>query len=302
MIPDYQTLMLPVLRLAAEGEIRISDAVELLADQFSLSPDDRAALIPSGGQTILSNRVHWAKTYLKQAGLVEIPRRAHFRISDRGRAVLQNPPQKIDNAFLDQFEEFRQFRARGRKVDNSAPALPIQPESTASPEDVLTAAYEQITDTFIAELLDRLIAGTPAFFEKAIVELLLAMGYGGSSSGSGHVLGKSGDNGIDGVIDQDPLGVDQIYVQAKRYGADNIVGASAIRDFFGALSLKKAHKGIFVTTSSFSPSARNTAEQLGGRIVLIDGQQLGRLMVRYNVGCRDKYALHIKDFDEDFFD
>lgn len=228
-----------------------------------------------------------------------------LQISERGRSILQNPPSRIDIAFLEQFPEFLAFRDRSKKVDETETLLVSEPTKAAidaSPEDVLTAVHQQIEIAFIAELIERLQIGTPAFFEKAIVELLLAMGYGGSSKEAGRAIGQSGDNGVDGVIDQDPLGVDQIYVQAKRYGADNIVGAASIRDFFGALSLKKAHKGIFVTTSSFSKSAHETAAQLGGRIVLIDGKQLGRLMVRYNVGCRDKYALHVKDFDEDFFD
>lgn len=305
MIPDFQTLMLPVLKHAAAGEIRISELVPQLADDFGLSAEERSQTLPSSGQSVLYNRAQWAKTYLKQAGLLEPTRRAHFRISQRGLDILKSPPARIDIGFLEQFSEFRAFRDRSKKADDGD--TPIVVETTkvtadASPEDVLTAAHQQIEEAFIAELIDRLLDGTPGFFEKAIVELLLAMGYGGSSRDAGRAIGQSGDNGVDGVIDQDPLGVDQIYIQAKRYGADNIVGASSIRDFFGALSLKKAQKGIFVTTSSFSKSARETAAQLGGRIVLIDGKQLGRLMVRYNVGCRDKYTLHIKDFDEDFFD
>ncbi|KUO55006.1 MAG: restriction endonuclease [Sphingomonadales bacterium BRH_c42] len=302
MIPDYQTLMLPVLELAAEGEANIGLTTEAVSDQFSLSPEERIELLPSGKLTVIRSRVHWAKAYLKQAGLVEATKRGHFRITDRGRAVLQNPPTKIDNAFLDQFEEFRQFRERGHKAGEAAPVVQLEQDSSASPEDVLNAAHQQITDFFIAELIDRMIAGTPAFFEKAIVELLLAMGYGGSSQEAGRAIGKSGDDGVDGVIDQDVLGVDQIFIQAKRYKSENIVGPAAIREFYGALSMRKAQKGIFVTTSGFTKAALDTASQIGGRIVLIDGQQLGRLMVRYNVGCRDKDTLHIKDFDEDFFD
>lgn len=302
MIPDYQTLMLPVLRLAEAGETSIGSAVETLSDQFSLTPEERGELLPSGRQTVIGNRVHWAKAYLKQAGLVEPTKRGHFRITDRGRAVLQNPPERIDNAFLDQFEEFRQFRERRRKAGEAGCIAQIAPESSASPEDVLTTAYKQITDAFIDELIDRLIEASPAFFEKAIIELLLAMGYGGSSQDAGRAIGRSGDNGVDGVIDQDPLGVDQIFVQAKRYQRENLVGPAAIREFFGALSMRGAQKGIFVTTSGFTEAAHDTANQIGGRIVLIDGQQLGRLMVRYNIGCRDRYSLHIKDFDEDFFE
>ncbi|PKP93998.1 MAG: restriction endonuclease [Alphaproteobacteria bacterium HGW-Alphaproteobacteria-14] len=294
--------MLPVLRLAAEGEASISSATEILSDQFSLTPIERDTLLPSGKLKVIRSRIHWAKAYLKQAGLVEPTKRGHFRITDRGRTVLQNPPTRIDIAFLDQFQEFREFKARGKQTEGHDAAPQSQTDPSASPEDVLTGAYQQITDAFIAELIDRLLGGTPAFFEKAIVELLLAMGYGGSTEEAGRAIGKAGDDGVDGVIDQDPLGVDQIYIQAKRYNAGNTVGPAAIREFYGALSMKKAQKGIFVTTSGFTKSALDTASQIGGRIVLIDGQQLGRLMVRYNVGCRDKYTLHVKDFDEDFFD
>lgn len=302
MIPDFQTLMLPVLKHAANGEIRISELVPQLATDFSLSEQERSETLPSSGQTVLYNRSQWAKTYLKQAGMLQPTKRAYFKISQRGRDVLNNPPERIDIPYLEQFEEFRQFRARNKKPKEQSVGIAPEPESDASPEDVLTATHEQITIAFITELIDRLIGGTPAFFEKAIVELLLAMGYGGSGAGTGRTIGKSGDNGVDGVIDQDPLGVDQLYIQAKCYARDNSVSAGAIRDFYGALSLKKAKKGIFVTTSSFTRGALETATQLDGRIVLIDGEQLGRLMVRYNVGCRDKYALHVKDFDEDFFD
>ena len=172
----------------------------------------------------------------------------------------------------------------------------------ATPEELLREAYVSISSSIAIELVERLRSGTPSFFERAIVSLLLAMGYGGSSEDAGRAIGQSGDDGVDGVIDQDPLGVDQIYIQAKRYAENNVVGAGAIRDFFGSLSLKKAQKGIFVTTSGFSKSALETARQIGARIVLIDGQQLGRLMVRHNVGCRDQEILHIKRVDEDFFE
>lgn len=302
MIPDFQTLMVPVLQYAVDSEIRISELVPRLADDFNLTEEERNETLASSGQLVLYNRAQWAKTYLKQAGLLEPTKRAHFCISERGREVLRGNPARIDISFLEQFDEFRQFRDRNKKPrEQKQNSLP-EPMSEASPEDILTSTHQQITDAFIAELIDRLIAGTPAFFEKAIVELLLAMGYGGSATGSGRTLGKSGDNGVDGVIDQDPLGVDQLYIQAKCYARDNIVSAGDIRDFYGALSLKKAKKGIFVTTSRFTRSALETAGQLDGRIVLIDGERLGKLMVRYNVGCRDKYALHVKDFDEDFFE
>jgi restriction system protein len=303
VIPDYQTLMRPVLAASANGEVRISDVVESIAGQFNLTQDERAELIPSGGQTILSNRVHWAKTYLKQAGLVEMTKRAHFRITESGKSVLSDTKLKIDNQLLRQFPEFIEFQNRGKTDSGSEPALVVEVSKvTETPEETLRAAYVSITEAVASELIDRLRTGTPAFFERTIVALLLAMGYGGSSEDAGRAIGQSGDDGVDGVIDQDPLGVDQIYVQAKRYAEGNQVGPAAIREFFGSLSLKKAQKGIFVTTSGFSKSAIETARQIGARIVLIDADQLGRLMVRHNVGCRDQEVLRIKRIDEDFFE
>lgn len=301
MIPDYQTLMRPVLECAAAGEVRIGDVVEQLGREFGLTLDEENELLPSGKQTRFANRVHWAKSYLKQAGLVKETRRAHFIITDRGKDALQNST-KIDNDYLARFDEFQNFKARSKDVGAAeSPAEPIA-GNDATPDEILRTAHRQINEALAAELLDRVRQAPPAFFENLIVELLLAMGYGGTSEDAGRALGKSGDDGIDGVIDQDALGLDQIYLQAKRYADGNNIGAGAIRDFFGALSLKKAHKGIFVTTSAFSPSAIQTAHDLGSRIVLIDGIQLARLMTRYNIGCRDEQILHIKKIDEDFFD
>lgn len=300
MIPDYQKLMEPVLRSAVDKEVKTGDIIESLADSFNLTPDERAEQIPSGGQAIFYNRIHWAKTYLKQAGLIEYTRRGHFRTSERGRAILQDPNVSINNRFLRTIPDFVAFQSRG-KAEAQVPLVEAA-LIDATPEEALRDAYDRINATIANDLLDRLRAGTPAFFERSIVQLLLAMGYGGSSEDAGRAIGQSGDDGVDGVIDQDPLGVDQIYIQAKRYREDNQIGPGPIREFFGSLSLKKAQKGIFVTTSGFSRSAQETARQLGGRIVLIDATQLGRLMVRYNVGCRDQQVIHIKRVDEDFFE
>jgi restriction system protein len=300
MIPDYQTLMAPVLRSAINKEVKISDVIENLANEFSLTLDERAELLPSGTQTTFSNRIHWAKTYLKQAGLVESTRRAHFRTTEIGKSTVEDPNVIINNRFLRTFPEFVAFQNRG-KSEVSEPQVELA-QFDATPEEMLRQAYEKINESISNELLDRLRLGTPAFFERCIVQLLLAMGYGGSSEDAGRAIGQSGDDGVDGVIDQDPLGVDQIYIQAKRYSSDNQVGPAAIREFFGSLSLKKAQKGIFVTTSGFTKSASETARQIGGRIVLIDSVQLGKLMVRYNVGCRDQEVVHIKRVDEDFFE
>ncbi len=305
MIPDYQTLMRPVLECAANGETRIGDAVDKLAKKLGLSADDRAQMLPSGRQTTFANRVHWAKTYLVKAGLAEGTRRGHFRITARGEAALADSTAIINNAYLDQFKEFQDFRARVNQGDGGSDVPPAQaaaPLGDETPDEALRRAHGAITGALAADLLDRVRKAKPDFFEKLIVELLLAMGYGGTSEEAGRALGQSGDDGVDGVIDQDPLGVDQIFVQAKRYAEGNNIGAGAIRDFFGALSLKKAQKGIFVTTSAFSQPAIDTARGLGSRIVLIDGQQLARLMIRYNVGCRDEDVLHIKRLDEDFFE
>lgn len=309
MIPDYQSLMRPVLACAAAGETRIGDTVDKLADQLTLTPEERAQLLPSGKQTMFANRVHWAKAYLIKAGLAEATRRGYYRITPRGQAALADASATINNAYLDQFKEFRDFKAKVSETEGAPLAMPALGDSpsghqmgTETPDEALRRAHAAITGALAAELLDRVRLTTPAFFERLIVELLLAMGYGGTSEDAGRALGQSGDDGVDGVIDQDPLGVDQIFVQAKRYAEGNNIGAGAIRDFYGALSLKKAHKGIFVTTSAFSRSAVETARGLGSRIVLIDGLQLSRLMIRYNVGCRDEEVLRLKKVDEDFFD
>ena len=302
MIPDYQTLMRPVLECAATGEAKISDVVELLAAKFALTGEERDLLLPSGKQTKFANRVNWAKSYLKQGGLVENSGRGRFTISARGTAALADRDATINNAYLARFAEFQNFKSRAS--DPEAPTLTLteQPDTEATPDEALRQAHAAMTNALALELLDRVRKASPAFFERLIVGLLIAMNYGGTSEDAGRAIGQSGDDGVDGVIDQDPLGVDQIYVQAKRYAEGNNIGAAAIRDFYGALSLKKAHKGIFVTTSAFSVSATQTARGLGSRIVLIDGVQLTKLMVRYNVGCRDEDVLYLKKIDEDYFD
>ena len=310
MIPDYQTLMRPVLACAATGETRIGDVVDCLPTSWRLTAEERAQLLPSGKQTRFANRVNWAKAYLAKAGLVENTRPGYFRITPRGQAALADAAATINNAYLDQFKEFQDFKAKVNEADGATAAASLAqasapfstPAGTETPDEALRKAHSAITGALAADLLDRVRKATPAFFEKLIVELLLAMGYGGTSEEAGRALGQSGDDGVDGVIDQDPLGVDQIFVQAKRYAEGNNIGAGAIRDFYGALSLKKAHKGIFVTTSAFSQPAIETARGLGSRIVLIDGLQLSRLMIRYNVGCRDEDVLHLKKVDEDFFE
>ena len=305
MIPDYQTLMRPTLRVAASGEIHGREAVRLLGEELNLTPEELAQTIPSGQESLLYNRFHWAKTYLKQAGLVRSPRRGYFEITDRGREVLADPSIEVNTSFLNKFPEFQEFKTRRRPSADDT-EVTIADEATAdenaTPDEQLLEAYTRINDALAAELIDKMRSTSPAFFENVIVQLFVAMGYGGSSDEAGRALGRSGDDGVDGVIDQDVLGVDQVYLQAKRYREGNNVGAGDIRDFYGALSLKRAQKGVFVTTSNFTDSARETAKGLGTRIVLINGSELARLAVRYNIGCRVESSLQLKKLDEEFFE
>lgn len=299
-IPDFQSLMLPVLKEATHGEVRISDVVTTLGQKLGLTETELSELLPSGKQTTFANRVNWAKSYLGKAGLIKLTKRAHFEISERGQAVLANPPQMINIKFLETFPEFKAFR----EATTESSASP-QPEPTSvkelTPDEVIRSANDELQQSLGAELITRILASPPDFFERLVVQLLIAMGYGGSAIEAGKALGKSGDGGVDGVIDQDALGLDRIYVQAKRY-TDAKVSSGEIRDFFGSLDRFKANKGLFVTTSTFSPAAKETADMLSKRIVLIDGLHLARLMIRYDIGCRVEEVVYIKKLDEDFFD
>ncbi len=304
MIPDYQTLMRPVLECSKDGEISIKEIIGKLAKKFELSDEELNELLPSGKQQKFSHRANWAKTYLKQAGLVQSTKRGYFSITEEGKRALESK-ENINNNFLAKYDAFQDFKTRSRDsskepLENSGTLL--DEDSGSTPDEILRQAHQSIQDALALELLSTIKASSPAFFEQLIIDLLIAMGYGGTSEDAGRALGRSGDNGVDGVIDQDPLGVDQIYIQAKRYQENNTVGAADIRDFFGSLSLKKASKGIFVTTSSFTPSAIDTSKNLSHRIVLIDGKQLAKLMIRYNIGCRDEEILYIKKIDEEYFD
>lgn len=303
-IPDFQTLMLPVLRSAAKDEVKISDVVEQLAVEFNLSLEERAQLLPSGRQTTFANRVHWAKSYLGKAGLVELTKRAHFRITDRGREVVTAPPERIDIKYLNQFPGFQKLRDAEDGSEDTASPNAGDNATTLTPDEVMRSAHRELEVALADEMLQRIRSGTPAFFESLIVRLLVRMGYGGGSvtDVAKALVGGAGDGGVDGVIDQDPLGLDRIYIQAKRYATGNSVGAGDIRDFFGSLDRFKATKGLFVTASTFTSSARQTAEQLSKRIVLMDGDQLTRLMIFHGVGCIIEETLHVKKVDEEFFE
>ena len=311
MIPDYQSLMLPLLRLAADGrEHRISDVIEPLGKQLGLTQAEFDAMLPSGRQPVFNNRVHWAKTYLAQAKLLEITRRAHFRITDRGREVLHENPARVDVRLLERFPEFNEFKKRARDSQSSGFASSTTSEVTtkpeiaerlATPDELLRATITDIEAALSSELLDRILAAPPVFFEELIVTLLLRMGYGGQREEAGRAIGKSGDGGIDGVIDQDPLGLDRVYLQAKRYKLDSPVSEPEIRAFSGSLGAAKASKGVFVTTSYFTGPALEFAERHPFKMVLIDGTQLAALMIRHNVGVRTAETLHVRKLDEDFF-
>jgi restriction system protein len=298
-IPDFQTLMLPVLRVSAQGEIRVAEAVGRLSDEFNLTPDERAELLPSGRKAKMANRVTWAVTYLVKAGLAERPRRGFFGITDKGRTVLANPPARIDIAFLSQFEGFEEFRARATD-DETTEVEPTVSLAAGTPEERVEAAFEDLNSALRTELLERILAMAPAAFEKLIVDLMLGMGYGGG--GSGQHVGRTADGGVDGVINEDVLGLDIIYLQAKRNAPGNGIGVEKIREFAGVLDERGATKGVFVTTSHFAQPAKSYAERSHKRLVLIDGQELTRLLIKYGVAVRIYRTLELKKLDTDYFD
>lgn len=309
-IPDYQTLMLPVLRLAAEGETRVADAAGRIAGEFGLTPQEQEEMLPSGRQRVLHNRIHWAKFYMGKAGLIVSPVRGRFVASDKGRALLAGAPQQITLAMLMQDPEFRAFYENGRGSTSGedaarAPgAVAISVEAaapSATPEEQIDAAHAAMTAELRDELLQRILANSPAFFEQLIVDLLVAMGYGGSHRDAAAQLGRSGDGGVDGVVNEDRLGLDRIYVQAKRYAPGNPVGRPDVNGFVGSLVGLGATKGVFVTTSSFSQPARDYVRHLAQRVILIDGQELADLMIEHGVGVRGYRTVEFKRLDEDFF-
>jgi restriction system protein len=317
-IPDYQTLMLPVLRVASEGEIKVSACIARLANEFKLTDDKKNELLPSGRQTKFANRVHWAKTYLNQGGLVEVTRRGYFKATQRGHDVLVSGVQRIDNEYLSQFQEFVDFRSKRHRDNGSGndtdggerkPSArsgredqrAVLPDST-TPEERIDAAQEEITSEVRQELLARIMEASPAFFEQLVVDLMVGMGYGGSVADRGKALGQSGDGGIDGIISEDALGLDSIYLQAKRYRPGNSVGIEKVREFAGSLAERGAVKGVFVTTSGFVSSAWDYAQRIPQTVVLIDGERLTRLLVTYGIGVRTTRSIELKRLDLDYFE
>lgn len=305
-IPDYQSLMLPVLRLAAEGEKRVADVEDRIANDLGLTLEEREELLPSGRQRVLHNRIHWAKFYMTKAGLLASPARGRFVATDDGKAILATNPDRIDVKLLLQRPEFREFykNASGSDVDvgETPKAHPSHPDADATtPEEQIEVAYQAVLTALRADLLDRISQNSPAFFEGLIVDLLVAMGYGGSRKNAVEQLGRSGDGGVDGVVNEDRLGLDRVYVQAKRYAPSNSVGRPDVQAFVGSLVGLGATKGVFVTTSTFSQQARDFVKHLSQRVILIDGQRLTDLMIEHDVGVRTSRAIAFKRLDEDFF-
>lgn len=298
-IPSHEDAMLPVLKeLLHVGQMSSRDLVDRMADIFELSAEERALMTGSGKATVIRSRVGWALTYLKQAGLVESPRRGWYQISQAGRAVLESQPTRIDNKFLAQFESFRSFTERSPRADRKAPELTSSTE--VPPDEELERAYEQLRFSVESELLEAIRRVSPAFFEQLVVDLLVAMGYGGSHEEAARTIGRSGDGGIDGVIDEDRLGLDSIYVQAKRW--EGSVGRPEIQKFAGALQGQRASKGIFITSSSFTAEAIDYVQKIGTRIVLVDGRRLAALMFEYNVGVAARRNYIVKSVDSDYFE
>ncbi len=302
-IPDFQTLMLPLLKFAADGkEHTQAEAISILAKEFKLTQNELEEMLPSGKQSSFDNRIAWAKFHMKKAGLFDFPRRAFFQITDLGKQVLTKNPPKIGVAFLKQYPGYLEF-VTASKSENEKPARPEIVEDNATPEEVMAKGYSDIRRALASDLLERVInfSTTPIQFEYLVIDLLVKMGYGGNRKEAGKHLGKSGDGGIDGIIQEDKLGLDMIYIQAKCWNTDKIVSRPEIDKFIGALARKGAKKGVFITTSSFARGVRESESKSDMKIVLIDGNELADLMIDYNVGVSVSNIYEIKRVDSDYF-
>lgn len=302
-VPSLFDLTLPMLEFLSDGQIHtFPEATDYLAKRFDLTESEKHERVPSGVQTRLQNRVGWARTELKSAGLLEYITRGSWRITDRGRQVLSDKPGRIDRSFLNQYEEYRKFTGGQTSTTAIVDAIGDTSlrESENTPEEDLRTAYETIRGSLADEILDVVKNCSPSFFENLVVDLLLRMGYGGSRIEAGRAIGRSGDEGIDGVINEDRLGLDVIYIQAKRW--ENTVGRPEIQKFAGALQGQKASKGVFITTSDFSSDAQRFAESVGTKIVLIPGTQLAELMIDYCVGVTTEATYELKRIDSAYFE
>lgn len=298
-IPDFQSIMLPLLKfLGDEQEHSKRESVEALAKEFHLTNEEMNELLSSGQQAVFDNRVGWARTYMKKAGLVESTRRGFFRITEGGLDVLKKNPKALDIKFLDQFPGFKEFRQVKRVKKGQEPVF-IARDDEQTPEELLESGYQKIRQDLIQELLGQIKQCSPIFFERLVVELLVKMGYGGSRQDAGKAVGRSGDEGIDGMIKEDRLGLDVIYIQAKRW--DVTIGRPEIQKFVGALQGQRAKKGIFITTADFSNEAIQYASSIDCKIVLVDGEQLAQLMIDFNLGVSKIAFYEIKKVNSDYF-
>lgn len=308
-IPKYDEIMLPLLRLLADGNPHHQrDLAMQVADHFQLTDEERNLLLPSTTSTYIRNRTGWAGFHLRKAGLADLPREATLQITTQGSELLKNPPLKIDRAFLMQFEPFKQYmleqKQRGLAAAKTKASNLVQPASSAeedtTPEERIEEAFAELKATLLADLRAKLAAVDPFRFEQVVLDLLVAMGYGGSRKEAAEVTQKTGDEGIDGVINEDRLGLDVIYVQAKRWKSN--VGRPEIQSFVGALAGKKANKGIFITTSAFHDNAVQFAAGLHNKVILVDGQRLAELMIEHGIGVSEEHAYSVKKIDSDYFD
>jgi restriction system protein len=297
-IPDFQSVMRPVLAVVADGlPISLKALREQVIEQFHLSEVERHDMLPSGRQTVINNRIGWARTYLNKAGLLSIPSKGLVQITERGREALQTGPQRITVGWLKRFPEFSTFH--GARPDNDAPSVQAEPVVDITPDEQLAQAHQALLQSLADELLAQVRGASPTFFEQLVVDLMIAMGYGGSRKEAGRATQQTNDDGIDGIIKEDKLGLDVIYLQAKRWS--NTVHRPEIDKFIGALTRQRARKGVFITTSEFSAGAREAALSLDIKVVLIDGMELARLMVENNLGCSVKQVYEIKHIDSDYF-
>lgn len=301
-IPDFQSAMLPILKLTADGlDHTLAEASDVVATQFKVTDTERNELLPSGRQRRLHNRIGWAKTYLQKAGLVEPNGRGRFRITDRGRDLLRTNPAKINMRLLQQYPEYVDFKITTREdgADEALAAEPGPVDAEATPEELLEQSYQELRRRLAEELLEQIKGCSPRFFEKLVVDLLVAMGYGGSRKDAGQAIGQSGDEGIDGIIKEDRLGLDVVYIQAKRW--NSTVGRPVVQTFAGSLEGQRARKGVLITTSDFSKEAREYVRHIEKKIILIDGAALAQFMIDHGVGVSEVATFTLKRLDLDYF-
>lgn len=302
-IPNFQDAMLPILSHASDGAVHgWRDLRDVCVHRFTATEAELSERLPSGGSRF-DSRVQWALTHLVQAGLLARPRRGHVQITPRGKEVLAQRPDRIDMQLLNGFDDYREFRSRSRTTsDGRPPTTADTAGDDTTPQELIERAVRESTAALAAEVLQQVLAQPPVFLEQFVLTLLSAMGYGGRAGANTEHLGRSGDGGIDGIVRQDVLGLDRVYVQAKRYAADHGVGRPDIQAFVGALHGQQADRGVFITTSRFSGDARAYVERIPNRIVLIDGRRLAELMILHNVGVQEENTFVLKRLDEDFFE